>query len=351
MTLRLLNGLTWSALALVGGFCALQSLEWALAPSNGVVGGGAAEFALAWLSRLAVFLVTGITMLITALLVLNAAGRAGRENVAVAVLAAVVAAGASALVRYAVGATPAGEGPFYMVLVFTSWLGSAGVLVAGYVFYLRAQTADEGARTAELRRGALETQQLATRLRLLQAQVEPHFLFNTLSNVRRLAHTDAGAGRTMLAQLTRYLRAALPRMREDETTLAEEIELVRAYLGLQQVRMGARLETEIDAPPALLEARVPPMMLATLVENAIKHGIAPLAEGGAIRITAQKADGALKLTVADTGRGLAGASSGSGVGLANIRARLSALYGGRADLRLQANSPRGVAAVITLPLA
>jgi len=349
MTLRLLNGLTWSALALVGGFCALQALEWVLTPASGIMGSGADDFALAWLSRLAVFLITGVTALITALIVLNAAGRAGRENIGVAVLAAVVAAGVSALVRYGVGATPAGEGPGYMLLVFTSWLGSSAILVAGYVFYLRAQSADSEARTSELRRGALETQQLATRLRLLQAQVEPHFLFNTLSNVRRLAQTDAPAGRTMLYQLSRYLRAALPRMREHETTLAEEIELVRAYLGLQQVRMGARLETAIEAPPALLEARVPPMMLATLVENAIKHGIAPLAEGGAIRISAQKADGALKLTVADTGRGLTG-SSGSGVGLANIRARLSALYGERAGLRLEANSPRGVAAVITLPL-
>ena len=351
MSLRLLNGLSWSALALVGGFCALQALEWVLSPMNGVVGGGAAYIAYGWLGRLSVFLITGVTTLITALIVLNAAGRAGRENVAVAVLAAVVAAGASALVRYGVGATPAGEGPRYMLLVFTSWLGSAGILVAGYVFYLRALSSDEEARTAELRRGALETQQLATRLRLLQAQVEPHFLFNTLSNIRRLAQTDAPAGRTMLYQLSRYLRAALPRMREHETTLAEEIELVRAYLGLQQVRMGARLETAIEAPPALLEARVPPMMLATLVENAIKHGIAPLAEGGTIRISAQKADGALRLTVADTGRGLAAASSGTGVGLANIRARLTALYGERAGLHLEANSPRGVAAVITLPLA
>ncbi len=349
MALRLLNGLTWSALALVGGFCALQALEWVLTPASGVMGSGADDFALAWLSRLAVFLITGVTTLITALVVLNAAGRAGRENVGVAVLAAVAAAGVAALVRYGVGATPTGDGPGYMLMVFTSWLGSSAILVAGYVFYLRAQSADSEARTAELRRGALETQQLATRLRLLQAQVEPHFLFNTLSNVRRLAQTDARAGRAMLSQLSRYLRAALPRMREHETTLADEIELVRAYLGLQQVRMGARLETAIEAPPALLEARVPPMMLATLVENAIKHGIAPLAEGGAIRISAQKADGALKLTVADTGRGLT-ASSGSGVGLANIRARLSALYGERAGLRLEANSPRGVAAVITLPL-
>src|SRR5438094_9602649 len=138
-------------------------------------------------------------------------------------------------------------------------------------------------------------------------------------------------------------------MREHETTLADEVELVRAYLGLQQVRMGARLETSIDAPPALLDARRPPMMLAPLVENAIKHGIAPLAEGGAIRVQAEASDGALKLTVADNGRGFS-AASGSGVGLANIRARLAALYGERAALRLEANSPRGVTAIITLPL-
>src|SRR5204863_9425414 len=152
---------------------------------------------------------------------------------------------------------------------------------------------------AELRRGALETQQLATRLRLLQAQVEPHFLFNTLSNVRRLCQTDAAAGRAMLGQLTRYLRAALPRMREDETALADEIDLVSAYLGVQKIRMGERLQISIDAPAALLAARVPPMMLATLVENAIKHGIGPLAEGGAIRVTAESAPGMLLLTVAD----------------------------------------------------
>src|SRR6185503_5325439 len=193
-------------------------------------------------------------------------------------LAAVVAAAASAFVRYAVGATPAGDGPQYMVPVFTSWLGAAAILVAGYVYYLRARSTDEEARTTELRRGALETQQLATRLRLLQAQVEPHFLFNTLSNARRLCQSDAAAGRAMLAQLARYLRGALPRMREIDTSLAEEIDLITAYLGLQKIRMGERLQTSIEAPESLLSARVPPMMLATLVENAIKHGIGPLAE-------------------------------------------------------------------------
>lgn len=345
---RLLNGLSWSALALVAAFCALQAVEWVLAPKSGVVGGGAGDLAMGWLSRLSVFLVSGVTMLVTAVVVLNAAGRAGRENLGVAVLAALAAAAVSALTRYAIGATPTDEGPAFMLLVFMSWVGSGAILVAAYVFHLRTQAALEEARGAELRRGALETQQLATRLRLLQAQVEPHFLFNTLSNVRRLCQSDAGAGRAMLAHFTRYLRAALPRMRENETTLADEIDLVSAYLGVQKIRMGARLETSIEAPAPLLGARVPPMMLATLVENAIKHGIAPLAEGGSIRIKAEKGGDALKLTVADTGKGFT-AASGSGVGLANIRARLAALYGERAALRLEANAPRGVAAIITLP--
>jgi signal transduction histidine kinase len=346
---RLLNGLSWSALALVGGFCALQAMEWILAPMNGVVDAGGGEMLLAFVSRLTVFLISGVTMLVTAVVILNGAGRAGRENLAVAVLATIAAAVVAAVTRYIVGATPAGEGAAFMLLVFTSWVGSGAILVAGYVFHLRAQSADTEGHAAQLRRGSLETQQLATRLRLLQAQVEPHFLFNTLSNVRRLCQTDATAGRAMLAQLSRYLRAALPRMREHETALADEIDLVSAYLGVQKIRMGERLETSIDAPPALLAARVPPMMLATLVENAVKHGIGPLAEGGAIRVKAERAGNTLTLSVADNGRGLI-AASGSGVGLANVRARLAALYGERAALRLEANSPRGVVATVSLPL-
>jgi len=347
---RLLNGLSWGVLALVSVFCALQALEWVLLPRNGAMNGTWEDFALGWLGRFAVFMVMAATMLVVSLVVLNAAGRAGRESIGVAVLAAIAGASAGALLRYAIGAVPAAESARFLFLVFTSWIGSGAVLVAGYVLYLRAQSSDAEARTAELRRGALETQQLATRLRLLQAQVEPHFLFNTLSNVRRLGQTDATAGRAMLGQLTRYLRAALPRMRADDGTLAEEIDLVSAYLGVQKIRMGERLQVVIDAPSALLSTRVPPMMLATLVENAIKHGVGPLAEGGTLRVTAESAPGVLILSVADSGRGFR-AESGSGVGLANVRARLAALYGERAALELKANTPRGVVASIRLPLS
>ena len=346
-TPALIDGLSWSALALVLAYCALTSLESMLSPHMGVFGSGR-DMVLSWLVRIPIFMVMGVTVLITALVVLNAAGRAGRLNPVLAVAAAVAGCLVASVTRYAIGAAPAADGPAFIVSAFISWFIPAAALVAGYVFYLHTRAVREQVNAAELQRAALEKQQLETQLCLLQAQIEPHFLFNTLSNVRRLCQSDAGAGRAMLAQLARYLRAALPRMRDHEVSLADEIELVSAFLGVQKIRMGARMESAIDAPAPLLEARVPSMMLATLVENAIKHGIGPLAEGGAIRLAAAREGETLVLSVADTGHGFA-AASGSGVGLANIRARLAAQYGERATLRFEANSPRGVVATIRLP--
>jgi len=183
---------------------------------------------------------------------------------------------------------------------------------------------------------------------VLQAQIEPHFLFNSLANVRRLLRTDGDAGRAMLADLMRYLEGALPRMREDSSTLAREAELIRAFLAVHQVRMGARLQVHIDIPDALGLRVVPPMMLLTLIENALKHGLSPLSEGGSISVVAAEADGKLVLQVADTGRGLV-AGSGGGTGLANIRARLKAMYGPAARLSLRHNLPHGIVAEIDLP--
>src|SRR5258708_27421362 len=194
---RLLNGMSWSALAIVAMFCVFQATEWVLTPASGVIGLDAGDVALSWLSRLTVFLVTGITMLVTALVVLNAAGRAGRENSGIAVLAAVAACVVAAITRYVIGATPASEGAAFMLMVFLSWIGAGAILVTGYVSYLRIQATQAETRSAQLRRGALATQPLATRLRLLQAQVEPPFLFHTLSNVRRLCKRAAEPGRAL----------------------------------------------------------------------------------------------------------------------------------------------------------
>lgn len=201
---------------------------------------------------------------------------------------------------------------------------------------------------AELNRIRLQSELAAGRLQVLQAQIEPHFLFNSLATVRRLLRTDGDAGRAMLADLMRYLESALPRMRDDSSTLAREAELIRAFLAVHQVRMGPRLAVRIDVPPQLGGRMVPPMMLLTLIENALKHGLAPLPEGGTISVGAVEADGRLVLRVADTGRGLV-AGLGGGTGLANVRARLKAMYGTAAGLSLRLNEPRGVVAEIDLP--
>ena len=250
-----------------------------LDPGSGVVGSGFGDMLLAWLSRVPIFFVSGFTVLVTAIVVLNAAGRAGRENLGLALLATVVGCLIAAVIRYLVGAAPAGEGAIFVLRAFGSWFVPAAALVAGYVLYLRVRATGDEANAAELRRTALEKQQLETRLRLLQAQIEPYFLFNTLSSVRRLCQSDARAGRAMLAQLTRYLRAALHKLRSPAASLADELELVSAILELQKVRMGPRLRVEFDVPAPLPDSRNPSLMLATLVENAIMLGIAPSPEG------------------------------------------------------------------------
>ncbi len=224
----------------------------------------------------------------------------------------------------------------------------ASFLVAAHSFAHRSQAASHALHDAEVQRMALSRELDTARLQLLQAQVEPHFLFNALANVRRLLRTDAAAARTLLADLLRYLQEALPALRDEHTTLGREAELVRAFLAVHLVRMGARLQTRIDVPAALAGLSVPPMVVLTLVENALKHGLQPLVEGGQIHIAATATNGSLTLTVADTGQGM-GSGSGGGTGLANVRARLKAMYGSAASLALAVNEPRGVVATVVLP--
>jgi LytS/YehU family sensor histidine kinase len=186
------------------------------------------------------------------------------------------------------------------------------------------------------------------RLQSLRAQIEPHFLFNTLANIRRLYQTDPGLGRRMLSNFVAYLRAALPQMRHDETTLGHEVDLARAYLNVLQVRMGERLRFRLDVPDGLCALSFPPFALSTLTENAVKHGLNPLPEGGSIEIAARVENRRLTVEVADTGAGLR-QSGGSGAGIANLRARLAALYGSEAGLSIELNAPRGIRASIAVP--
>ena len=193
------------------------------------------------------------------------------------------------------------------------------------------------------------TQQVTeAKLSALQAQVEPHFLYNTLASVQALTETDPPRATEMTGHLISYLRNALPKMRESSSTVGQEIELVRAYLNILQMRMGKRLAFEIDVPAELLDAPFPPLMLPSLVENAIKHGLEPQREGGTVRIFADAQENRLRVGVADTGRGFS-ETLGSGVGLENIRERLAALYGDKGKLTLVANEPQGVLATIEVP--
>ena len=213
----------------------------------------------------------------------------------------------------------------------------------------RAATALAETKKKEAEYHQMSRQVTEAKLSALQAQVEPHFLYNTLASVQALTEVDPQKANEMTGHLIQYLRNALPKMRESVSTVGQEIELVRAYLNILKMRMGKRLEFTIDVPLELMDAPFPPLMLPSLVENAIKHGLEPQREGGAVAIRAERSDGRLRMIVEDTGRGFS-ETPGTGVGLTNIRERLAALYGEAAKLTLEARVPHGVAATIELPL-
>ncbi len=227
-------------------------------------------------------------------------------------------------------------------------IGFGCVVVA--MFILREKHARDRERLmrAEAERHQLEKNVLEAKLALMQAQVEPHFLFNTLANVQHLVETDPPEAARVLESLIRYLRAALPQMRESATNLGREIDMARAFLEINRVRMGARLQFEIDVPETLKHRPFPPMMLISLVENAVKHGVDPCCECGSITIRAAEGEGKLRVSVEDSGEGIK-PKKGGGAGLANIRERLKALYGGSARLVIEERVPRGVIAWIEVP--
>jgi len=196
---------------------------------------------------------------------------------------------------------------------------------------------------------ATEKELTVAKLTLLHAQVEPHFLYNTLASAQLLTRSDPARADEMLGNLIVYLRNSLPRTEGEMSTLAAELERARAYLEIMKIRMGERLSVQIQVPEALKATMLPQMMLQTLVENAIKHGLEPVTGGGTVWIIAREADGKVSVTVADNGRGFGGESSGTGVGLKNIRERLKLAYGEAAAFTIGPNFPNGVAASITVP--
>jgi hypothetical protein len=226
----------------------------------------------------------------------------------------------------------------------------AALVFAAVGFRSSARTATSALTQRRIEGTVLEGNVKRARLQLLRAQIEPHFLFNTLATVRMLVRHDRTAAVEMIDNLMRYLSEALPTLRQDESLLSEELQLVGAYLRIHQIRMGTRLSYELLVPEHLGTERIPTMLLLTLVENALKHGINPAIEGGTINVSAAREKAALVLKVTDTGDGLA-VTEGHGMGLANIRARLSMLYGDGAILSLARNASQGMVATVSIPMA
>jgi len=233
------------------------------------------------------------------------------------------------------------------------WVLGSIILKSTYKGRIVAEKkAAQAAETAEAE--SLRRQVVEARMAAMQAQVEPHFLFNTLASIDHLIETDPARASIMQKNLIALLRASMPTMREANATgvrdLGRELNVIRPYLEILKVRMEERLQTEIDVPEGLQSAEFPPMMIQSLVENSIKHGLEPKAEGGSLLVKAEIVHGKLVVTVADTGLGFGrAATSGTGVGLANIRERLNLLYGGKASVTVSENQPSGTKVTITVP--
>jgi LytS/YehU family sensor histidine kinase len=227
-------------------------------------------------------------------------------------------------------------------------IGSALFLLAERIHRLDSEVRQRRLTEAEQARRETEA-----RLKLLQAQIEPHFLFNTLANVGSLIDSDPPRARQLLDRLNDWLRIALARTRNEQASLGDELALLENWLETLAVRFGSRLVWQIDVDAALRRLPFPPMLLQPLLENAVKHGIEPKLGGGRVRIVAWRDADRLHLEVNDDGGGLKAAAStpGQGTGLDNVRARLAALYGDAGRLTLATNAAGGVTASLELPCA
>jgi len=239
----------------------------------------------------------------------------------------------------------------FFLSVFSGFI-TGMCISAFFLLKFREARAAEALHKGEAERLLLAKQAMESELKLMQAQIEPHFLFNTLASVQFLTETDPPQASRLLGHLLSYLRAALPQMRSESATLGQEVELAEAYLNILRMRMGSRLDFSIDVPPALRTHPFPPVLLISVVENAVTHGLEPLAAGGRINIVARQEGDRVLVTVEDTGAGLSGPSRpGTGVGLLNVRERLSALFGARGRFSLEEAAPRGARATIEIPFA
>ena len=238
---------------------------------------------------------------------------------------------------------PAGRRPFSVLLdlfAYVSLVGSAHALH----FYRRF-------REREQRALLLESRLTSARLRALQAQLHPHFLFNALNAVATLIRHDADAALETLTSFSELLRLALSQSEKQEIPLREDLHFVQRYVEIQQVRLGARLRFEQEVEPAALDCLVPALLLQPLVENSLRHGLEPTTRPGCVRLVVRQSGDRLLLMVEDDGMGFAAATNpNSGIGLSNLRARLEMLYGDKQTLEIASRPEGGVVVQIEIPL-
>lgn len=226
---------------------------------------------------------------------------------------------------------------------------SFGVVISLF-FTIRKKLIDTTDRLRKEQVKTLENEKniLQARLKLLQAQIEPHFLFNTLANIEGLLADDVDTAREMLHNLTIYLRGSLEKGRKTETSLKEELDMVRAYLDIYKIRMGDRLRYSLQTVTELDDIAVPPMLLQPLVENAIRHGLEAKPEGGEIAVRASRHGKQIRLEVADTGSGLEGTEK-QGIGMSNVKERLMLFFTDKASMKLEENQPSGLRIIMEFP--
>lgn len=271
-----------------------------------------------------------------------------RLSVQIFVILLFVVAGAA--LGTVLGSIANGMNPFFFIREHAALFSQTIVIslllgvVVSYIFISLGVISRERIKRLEIEKNAAEAE-----LKLLQSQMEPHFLFNTLSNIISLIDTDHDKARRMLESLTAFLRCSLLTARQRTVTLSQELDLVQSYLEIFAMRMGDRLSYGIDVPESLRDFSIPPLLIQPLVENAVKHGLEPSMQGGTITVHAIREGNSVRISVSDTGAGINVASSGSGISLDNIRKRLELMYGQKGRLNFQENVPGGIRTTIEIP--
>jgi sensor histidine kinase YesM len=255
-----------------------------------------------------------------------------------------------AVVGTVLGALANGFSPLQLMKEYSAFFGQVVLIallfgaIVSYIFISLAKLSEEKIKRLDMGKNAVETE-----LKFLQSQMEPHFLFNTLSTILSLMDTDREKAKRMLESFTSFLRASFLTARHRTITLGQEMDVVKNYLEVVSVRMGDRLRYSIEVPEDLRSFPVPPLLVQPLVENAVKHGLEPSVRGGELALRALRDNDVVRIIVADSGLGINGKGAGNNVGLGNIRKRLELMYGDRGRLFLEENKPSGVKVVVEMP--